>query len=257
MIVAGLQLDIAWEDPEENFRRADALAEAAVQAGARLLVLPEMFATGFAVRSEAVPSHAETIRGWLSELAARHGVWVLGGYAEPGDPKPFNSCSLLSPDGDERLHYSKIHPFSLAGEQANYAGGETIQTIEVEGVRVTPFICYDLRFPEIFRAAAADTDLFVVVANWPERRSAAWRTLLAARAIDVQAWLLGVNRVGESEGVTHSGDSALVDPMGQVVSELAHQVGTVIGEVDVARVAEIRDRFGFLDDRRPELYRRL
>jgi predicted amidohydrolase len=257
MIVAGLQLDIAWEDLAVNFDRADRLAEQAAAAGARLLVLPEMFATGFAVHSEEVPQHAESVRDQLRELARRHGTWVLGGYAEPGKDKLLNSCSLMSPDGGEALHYSKIHPFSLAGEQQRYAGGDRIQTVEIEGVRVTPFICYDLRFPEIFRAAADSTELFVVIANWPERRGHAWRTLLGARAIDGQAWLLGVNRVGEAEGVSHRGDSALVDPMGEVVAELVAEPGVVIGEVDPDRVHQIRDRFGFLDDRRRELYSRL
>jgi predicted amidohydrolase len=257
MIVAGLQFDLAWEDPAVNFRRADRLAEQAAAAGARLLALPEMFATGFAVHSDEVPQHADSVREYLSEMARRHGTWVLGGYAEPGGHKPLNSCSLMSPDGGEALHYSKIHPFSLAGEQRRYAGGDHIHTITIEGVRVTPFICYDLRFPEIFRAAAGDTELFVVIANWPERRSYAWRTLLAARAIDGQAYLLGVNRVGEAEGVSHRGDSALIDPMGEVAEELVGDSGVVIGEVDPDRVHQIRDRFGFLDDRRPQLYSRL
>jgi predicted amidohydrolase len=122
---------------------------------------------------------------------------------------------------------------------------------------VTPLICYDLRFPELFRVAALDTDLFVVIANWPSRRAHAWRTLLAARAIDGQAWLLGVNRVGEAEGHPHRGDTSLLDPWGEVVATLAEEPGVVIGEVDATVAREARRRFRFLDDRRPDLYRRL
>ena len=123
---------------------------------------------------------------------------------------------------------------------------------------MTPVICYDLRFPEIFRVAADATDLFVVLANWPERRSHAWRTLLAARAIDCQAWVMGVNRVGEDgSGVSHRGDTSILDPMGEVVATLAWRQGIVLGEVDAARVVELRQRLTFLSDRRPEVYRAL
>ena len=165
MIVAALQLDIVWESPDENFARAEALAEQA--AGARLLVLPEMFATGFSMDTAAIAPHAERIRAFMHDLAQRHNVWVMGGYAEPGagGGRPRNTCSLYDPQGNERLRYHKIHPFSLAGEHEHYDGGSALFTVEVEGVRVTPLICYDLRFPEPFRAAAPGTDLFCVIAN--------------------------------------------------------------------------------------------
>ena len=123
--------------------------------------------------------------------------------------------------GLEVLRYHKIHPFSYAGEHEHYAGGEALLSAEVEGVRVTPVICYDLRFPELFRAAADRTDLFVVIANWPEKRAHAWRTLLLARAIENLAFVLGVNRVGTGGGEPHSGDSALVDPYGRLVAGAA------------------------------------
>jgi predicted amidohydrolase len=257
MIVAGLQLDIAWEDPAENFRRTEALVGEAVDRGARVLALPELFATGFSMRSEAMAAHAEEVRTFLTGTAAEHGVWLIGGYAEPGAERPANACGVFAPDGDEVLHYRKIHPFSLASEPEHYEAGEDLHTLEIEGVRVTPLICYDLRFPELFRAAAATTDLFVVIANWPARRAHAWRTLLAARAIDDQAWILGVNRVGEAEGHTHRGDTSLLDPWGEVVATLADEEGVVAGEVDAKVVSDARERFSFLDDRRPEVYRRL
>mgnify|MGYP001812922000 FL=1 len=257
MIVAGIQFDIVWERPEENFSRVTDLIVEAAGAGAQLVALPEMFATGFSVASPAVADHGEAVRRFLVDTARQHGVWVLGGYAEAADPRPVNCCTLVAPDGSETLHYRKIHPFGLAGELAVFDAGDSLHTAEVEGVRVTPLICYDLRFPELFRIAAPATDLFVVVANWPVRRSHAWRTLLAARAIDGMAWVLGVNRVGDAQGVHHRGDSALVDPMGEVVSSLSEISGVVVGEVDAARVRELREKLGFLDDRRPDLYARL
>lgn len=293
MIVAGLQTDIAWEDPRENFRRVDAMAEALLErlgergsslAGAqpqgsaaggwggpgaapaheipirpRLLVLPEMFATGFSMESEKVAAFAEETRAFLTELARRHSVFVLGGYAEPARPRPANACSIFGPDGEEILHYRKLHPFSLAGEQEHYVPGESLTTVNLEGVRVTPLICYDLRFPEPFRLAASRTDLFCVIANWPAKRREPWSLLLRARAVENQAYVLGVNRVGPGGGEPHSGNSALLDPLGQMVAEIPAEdtPGAFAGEVDPGTVARVRERFSFLNDRRPKLYRRL
>jgi predicted amidohydrolase len=257
MIVAGVQFDIAWENPAENFRRADALIDRAAEGGARLVVLPEMFATGFSMRAEEVAVHADETREFIAQRAVRHDLWMLAGYAEAGERRPFNSASLVGPDGREVLHYRKIHPFSLAGEDEHFDAGESMKTADLEGLRVTPVICYDLRFPEIFRAVAERTDLFVVIANWPDRRSFAWRVLLQARAIDCQAWFLGVNRVGRAQGHDHRGDSALVDPMGEVVASLAWEEGVVAGEVDPDRVRRLREELGFLADRRPDLYSEL
>ena len=257
MIVAGLQLDLAWEDPEENFRRAEPLAEQAAREGARLVALPEMFNTGFTMNGEFAARQSGRAREWLGGLAKRLSLHVVGGFAEPGTPRPRNALALFGPDGRELLHYQKVHPVSLAGEDRNFSGGETLSTAAVEGVRVTPVICYDLRFPELFRAAAARTDLFVVIANWPEKRRHAWATLLAARAIENQCFVLGVNRVGEAGGEPHSGDSALVDPFGAAIVSKNLAPGVVAGAVDAAEVAKVRERFPFLKDRRPELYRNL
>lgn len=256
--IAGLQFDIAWEDPEENFRRVDALATEAAASGARLIVLPEMFATGFSMAAERVTPHAPRTREYLAALARRLQVWVLAGYGEPGGEatlQPRNACALFDPQGTEALRYHKLHPFSLAGEPEHYAAGESLATATVEGVRITPLICYDLRFPEPFRIAAEATDLFVVIANWPDPRIHAWSTLLQARAIENQAYVLGVNRRGEAQGLPHSGRSALIDPMGEVLATLAHQDGVVAGTVTADRVDSVRQRFGFLADRRPETYR--
>jgi predicted amidohydrolase len=257
VIVAGIQLDIAWEDPGTSFGRASSLLQQAAGRGARLIALPEMFATGLSMRAVEMAEHAVTIRTFLAGTASAYGVWIVAGYAEPGEQRPANACGIFSPEGDEVLHYRKIHPFSLACESEHYEAGDELVTLDIEGVRVTPLICYDLRFPELFRTAAAATDLFVVIANWPTRRADAWRTLLAARAIDDQAWVLGVNRVGEAEGHPHRGDTSLLDPWGTVKASLADEPGVVLAVVDPNVVRTARERLPFLHDRRPDLYRRL
>jgi len=257
MIVAGIQMDIAWEEPEENIDRAGQAVVRAVGAGADLIVLPEMFATGFTMKAERAVESTEIARTFLSELARRAGVHLLGGYAEPAGGLPRNACSTFDPTGEEVLHYQKIHPFTLAGEEKHYDGGAALATVMVGGVRVTPLICYDLRFPEPFRIAAERTDLFVVIANWPAKRSHAWRTLLMARAAENQCYVLGVNRVGEGGGEPHSGDSMLVDPFGNAIATASREPTIVVGEVDPARVADARERFSFLADRRPDVYAKL
>ncbi|MFN8423575.1 MAG: nitrilase-related carbon-nitrogen hydrolase [Anaerolineae bacterium] len=192
---------------------------------------------------------------------------MLGGYAEPGPGRPRNAASLIDPRGDEALRYHKIHPFTFGGEDAHYDGGDALPTADVDGVRVTPLICYDLRFPEPFRAAADRTDLFVVIASWPATRAAHWSALLAARAIENQAYVLGVNRVGEGGGLAYGGGSVLHDPWGGVVASAGGGDGTAIGDaarggngrlvvgaVDAAVVADARARFSALADRRGDVY---
>lgn len=269
LTVAGVEMDIAWEDPAANLDRADGAAAAAKAAGASLLVLPEMFATGFSMAAERIAPWGGEIRLGLAEIARRNGLWVLGGYAEPGPGRPRNAASLIDPRGDEALRYHKIHPFTFGGEDAHYDGGDALPTADVDGVRVTPLICYDLRFPEPFRAAADRTDLFVVIASWPAARAAHWSALLAARAIENQAYVLGVNRVGEGGGLAYGGGSVLHDPWGAVVASAgggfgegaaigdaanAGIGGLVVGAVDAAVVADARARFSALADRRPDVY---
>jgi predicted amidohydrolase len=258
MIVAGLQMDIRWEDPSENFRIVEEMGQEALDSGARLLVLPEMFATGFSMNAEKLVGFTSETLDFLSSLAARMSVFVLGGYVEPAAPLPVNVCSLFGPTGTELLRFRKLHPFAMADENQHYQAGDSMETVDVEGVRVTPLICYDLRFPEPFRPVAIETDLYCVLANWPDPRRDAWSTLLRARAIENQAYVLGVNRVGEGSGKSHSGDSVLVDPMGQVVAQATpYEQGVFMGDVSPKEVAAVRRKLPFLPDRRPGLYAKL
>ena len=251
-------MDVAWEDPAENFRRAESMTVEAVNEGACLVVLPEMFATGFSMNAELVSGFAEETRAFLSDLSDRLSVFILGGFAEPADPMPVNAAAIFDPTGREILMYRKIHPFSLAGEAEHFQGGDSVETVEVESVRVTPLICYDLRFPEPFRAAAANTDLFCVVANWPQPRRYHWSTLLKARAIENQAYVLGVNRAGTGDGLEYTGDSVLLDPMGEELATVEPGSARCFsGEVNASKVTRIREQFSFLRDRRPEVYRAL
>jgi predicted amidohydrolase len=244
-------MDIAWEDVAENHRRAASLLERAREGGAMLAILPEMFSTGFSMDAARIAQPpggpSET---FLRDQARDLALWILASVPEQGEPAPRNMAMLASPDGAV-VKYAKIHPFSFAGEDRVYAAGDRVVTAQVEGVRLTPLVCYDLRFPEPFRAAAEDTDLFVVVANWPDQRREHWRILLRARAIENQAYVVGVNRAGEGNGLTYAGDSAAIAPLGETLAEADSREQVLFADVEPEVVAKLRARFPALKDRRP------
>jgi predicted amidohydrolase len=250
--IAGLQLDIVWESPVENHAKVDPWIRTAVAAGARLLVLPEMFACGFTMKAEAVaePEDGPTTR-FLTERAFDHQIWIGGSIPvlPPGADKPFNTFVLAGPHG--QLHrYRKLHPFTFADEHQHYGAGDRFVTVDVEGVRCTLFVCYDLRFADEMWATAKDTDCYLFVANWPEKRRHHWTTLLQARAIENQAYVVGINRVGEGGGLAYSGDSRVIDPWGEVITSAAGQETLLLAEIDPAVVSDARQRFPVLRDRR-------
>jgi predicted amidohydrolase len=249
-------MDLAWEDVAENHRRAARLLANAKEGDAVLAVLPEMFSTGFSMDADRIAQPpggpSET---FLRGEAGRLGLWILASVPERGEPSPRNMAMLVAPDGTV-VRYAKIHPFSYAGEHRVYTAGDRVVTAEIEGVRLTPLVCYDLRFPEPFRTAAAETDLFVVVANWPDQRREHWRTLLRARAIENQAYVVGVNRAGEGDGLRYAGDSAAVSPLGETLAEADDREQVLFADIDPEVVRKLRACFPALDDRRPSAYRR-
>lgn len=258
MRVAGLQCDLAWEDAAANRRRLGPRVAEAAALGARLVVLPEMWPTGFSMDAARVaePEGGPSER-WMCDAAAATGAAVAGSVAQspPGGGRPRNVFLLALPDGTVH-RYAKVHPFTYGGEAARYDAGDRLVTVAWEGVRITPFVCYDLRFPEAFAARAAGTDVFVVVANWPDTRIAHWSALLVARAIETQAYVVGVNRVGAGGGLVYPGGSKILSPSGAVLAEAPDGAEHVVAaDVDPAEVAAVRARFPFLADRRPSVYR--
>ena len=156
---------------------------------------------------------------------------------------------LASPDGTVH-RYRKIHPFSYGGEDKWFRAGDGFVQVDVEGVRVTLFVCYDLRFADEFWQLAPTTDVYLVPANWPEARRTHWMALLQARAIENQAYVVGCNRVGTGGGLAYSGDSRIVDPLGELLATAAQGESILLADVSAQRVADVRDRYRFLQDRR-------
>lgn len=249
--VAGVQCDIVWQDREENLRRLTPRVAEAADGGAGLVLLPEMFATGFSMDTATVaePDDGPTAT-FLRERSRSLGVAVGGSFAcrLADGGKPVNRFLLVCPGGDE-VAYDKVHPFSYGGESEHYRAGSRLVTTTVGGVRVTPLVCYDLRFADAFWARAEETDCYVVVASWPASRQAHWRALLVARAIENLAFVVGVNRVGAGGGVGYAGGSIAVGPFGDVVDEVGDGEALVSAEVDQAEVRAVRERYPFLADR--------
>jgi predicted amidohydrolase len=220
------------------------------------VLLTETFSTGFSMTPGIGEPEGGPSAQFLAGQAAEHGVWVGGTCPEIADGHgkdaalPYNSFVLAGPDGTTH-RYRKLHPFTHAGEHERFRAGEKPTTVEIGGLRVTPFICYDLRFANVFWDAAPATDVYLVPANWPSPRRHHWQTLLQARAIENQAYVVGVNRVGrDGNGVEHAGDSRIVSPMGELLATAAGVETVVLADVDAAGVAATREKFAFLPDRR-------
>lgn len=245
------QLDIVWEDKRANYEKVRSLVTAARPESGSLLVLPEMFSTGFSMNVQAVAEEATPgTDAFLRQLARDCGVYIQAGLVTRGaNGRGLNQALILSPEGRELARYNKIHPFTLGGESANYDRGTEIRIFEWQGLKVCPFICYDLRFPEIFRSAVrAGAEMFVVIADWPSRREQHWVTLLQARAIENLAYVVGVNRSGADPYYPYPGRSLVADPQGRIVVDAGGREGIVSAEVDPEIVRAWRRDFPALQD---------
>jgi predicted amidohydrolase len=252
MRIAAVQHDIVWEDRDANFERLAPQVRRAVGAGAELVLLTETFSTGFSMTPGIGEPEGGPSAQFLAAQAAEHGVWVGGTCPEVADDGelPFNAFVLAGPDGTTH-RYRKLNPFTHGGERERFRAGTEPVTVTVGGLRITPFICYDLRFADVFWRAAQQTDVYLVPANWPAARRQHWQALLTARAIENQAYVVGCNRVGTGgDGIEHAGDSRIASPMGEPLATAAGVETIVLADVDAAEVAATRDRFRFMADRR-------
>jgi predicted amidohydrolase len=243
--IALCQLDIAWENKAANHRRTRALLDSADMPPGSLLLLPEMFSTGFSMEVEVISEGLDrpTIR-FMKELAAERAIYVVGGVVTQGsDGRGRNEAVAVSPKGEVIARYAKIHPF-VGGEARNYAGGTNIVTFECGGFRASPFVCYDLRFPEVFRLAMLrGAGLLLVIANWPEKRIHHWTALLQARAIENQAYVAGVNRCGTDPSLRYPGRSIVVDPEGRTIAEADSAEQLLCADIEVQSVDTWRRAF--------------
>ena len=258
MRIAALQFDIAWMDPARNWATIERLAASANLSAGDFVLLPELADTGFTM--DPPPAGRPDPVEATAQLARRHKVWMQSGHAERDATTGalHNAASIIRPDGSVAGTYRKMHLFSPAREDQHYAPGDTISVIDVpltDGTwRVAPFICYDLRFPELFRLAAlAGAEVFTVGANWPGSRAVHRRALAVARAIENQAFVIACNRIGHDPQAAYHGDSFVVAPSGEIIAEAGDGELALIAELDRNELLRWRDKFPALRDLRRSL----
>lgn len=252
MKVAIIQFDIAWENKEANFKKVNDLATEIRNKNIDLIILPELFATGYTMNSMTL---AEMPTGktakFLSSLATKYKVNVLGSYIKKTSEKPQNAAVIFNKSGKQIQSYSKIHLPSFTNENKYFKRGHKIATFEINNKKFGIAICYDLRFPELFRKLTEkDVECTAVIASWPIERIDHWDQLLKARAIENQMHIIGVNRVGKSPMGKYPGHSVFIDPMGKIIkSTKANKEEVMICDVDFDLVAKSRKKLPIIQDR--------
>lgn len=252
------QMDVRLGEPAANLETAAALAAQAAARGSDLLVLPELWSTGYDL--ENAGRHAARLDAGIfaatRELALTHGLHIAGScLSDLGGGNYGNTLTWFTPAGELLASYSKLHLFRLMDEEQYLAGGEAAVTVDSPFGRAGLAICYDLRFPELFRRYALEgAELFLLPSEWPHPRLAHWQTLVRARAIENQAFMIACNRVGESKNTRFFGHSCIVDPWGEIVITGGESPQLLTADIDTALVPEVRQRIPVFADRRPTHY---
>lgn len=253
MKVALFQMHIAWEDKGKNYIHVEQYLRMAHEKKIELFLLPEMSFTGFSMNTDLTQeSGIETINK-MKEYAQQYCIAIGFGWVKDCGEKSENHYTIINRKGEIVSDYAKIHPFSFSGENQKFKGGEKIIVFELSEMKCSTFICYDLRFPEVFQIASKEAHVIIVPANWPTARREHWKCLLRARAIENQVYMIAINCVGEMNGLSYSGDSCVINPNGEVIVELADQEGMIEYEL-VDDVKNYRDAFQVKKDRRDDLY---
>jgi omega-amidase len=248
-----IQFSMLWEDRGANYARVRDLVEEASPEAGSMLILPEMFATGFSMNvNRTAQGEAREDEALIKELAVRWQCLVVAGVVtRHGEGGVRNEAVVILPDGSERVRYAKQQLFTPSGEREAYESGDELSFFEWEGFKIAPLICYDLRFPEHFRSAVdLGVEVFVVIASWPARRQRHWEVLLQARAIENQAFVIGVNRCGTDPHADYAGGSVVFDPLGQPLVHAGSGAGVTDVWLERQELLTWRQQFPALRDRK-------
>ena len=251
-----VQMDIEWEAKPANFFCAQKLLQAARPEAGSLVLLPEMFATGFSMNVAGIAeAEGGATEQFLVALARDLKCTMIGGVVRLGpDGMGRNRALAIGPNGEKLADYAKLHPFSFGEESQHYRGGAGITPFAWQGATVLPTICYDLRFPELFRQGVrAGAEIMTVIAEWPAARDHHWLMLLTARAIENQCYVAGCNRVGRDARNEYSGRSVIIDPRGRVIADAGAAEMVLGAEIDLAALRFYRREFPALSDIRRDL----
>lgn len=253
MKIALAQTHIIWEDKTANEKRALEYVAQAVNLNAQAVFFPEMSLTGFSMNTKVTAEKdAVTIHNFCKVAAENH-IAIGIGWTKQGEGLAENHYSIIDRQGNIISDYAKIHPFSYADEDKYFSSGDKITYFELGNYTWSNFICYDLRFPELFQIASETAEVIVVPANWPQKRNEHWKCLLRARAIESQCYILAVNCVGQINGIEYSGNSCGISPNGEILDELEGNQGIVLVDLQ-ENVKELRKSFPVKQDRKWNFY---
>ena len=248
-----VQPALHWEDKASNLEMLEE-AIVSLRQKTEVVILPEMFSTGFSMRPEVLAESMEGESvGWMKRMASENKIALTGSLIISEGGKYYNRLIWMLPNGQSG-YYDKRHCFAYAGEDEHYTPGSKRLIAQVKGWKLNLQVCYDLRFPVWARQQQTETgemeyDVLVYVANWPQRRAHAWKTLLQARAIENQAFVVGVNRVGnDGNNIYHSGDSMVIDPLGEILYHQADKPGAHTITLHRETLEEVRSKFPFWKD---------
>ncbi|WP_219837701.1 carbon-nitrogen family hydrolase [Paenibacillus sp. R14(2021)] len=258
--LALIQMHVDAGNPDANFERLQGKLIEAVQGTQKpdLIMLPEMWNTGYALEQihEIADPEGERTKALLSEFARSHAVQIIGGsIAEKRGDAVYNTSYTFNEQGELTSEYSKIHLFRLMDEEKYLGAGVNLGKFEVAGAEAGTMICYDIRFPELARKLALEgAEVLFVPAEWPNPRMHHWRTLLNARAIENQMFVIACNRCGTSGTTSFFGHSMIIDPWGEIIAEAGEEETILRAEIDLSLVQAVRSKIPVFEDRRPSVY---
>lgn len=259
MKIALISLNQKWEDKNHNLFRCQKLIEKASYMKSSLAIFPEMTLTGFSMNTKFIEedfNNSPSI-SHFKELSQKYNIWIIAGIVfKSNQSKSKNSLIVLSPSGKLELSYTKIHPFTFAGEEQYFEAGNCLSKMQIEEFKFGFSICYDLRFPELFSSLSKECDVLINIANWPKKRIIHWKTLLQARAIENQTFMIGVNRTGtDGNGLIYIKSSKIASANGDFLKPISNNREIDIYELNKQDLIDFKIRFSTYKDRRLDVYR--
>lgn len=257
--IYAVQFDIVWEDKNANHELVESLLEQAAPSAGSLILLPELFDVGFSMNVDKLSEQAtdNASENWCAAIAKSRKLYIQGASINkyPAEQKAVNCAAVYNPDGQMICRYEKIFPFTAGAEGKYYQSGTEIKTYQWNGLTVCPFICYDLRFPELWRIAVLDykVEIFTIGASWPAIRHDHWLKLLEARAIENQAWVVGCNRCGKDPNLAYAGGTSIITPHGHVAARADDLTKIINHDIVKDSIKRWRADFKALEDIRPQM----
>lgn len=260
MKIALVSLNQIWEDKEANKTRCQTFIKKAANSNAEIVIFPEMTLTGFSMNIMKIAEEPEiySTKEFFVKQAIKYNINIVFGMVTSNHEKALNHSIFVSTEGSLKTIYSKIHPFSFAGENKYFNSGSDLGIIDYLDSKIGLTICYDLRFPELYQALSKESEIIINIANWPAKRIDHWISLLKARAIENQVYMVGVNRTGkDGNGLEYVKSSIIFDPEGKELKSFVSSTEFDLFKLDISKVKVIRNNFPVKQDRRIELYKEI